>query len=114
MAGQIGAVVFADSARLYLVYDGTMDIALRPLFPTEQAARDWLVAGMPVVAKPNEAEPSDEAVTVIVDLALEADGELGLAGHFPSRASKENLWLTGPRSFLEMAYQNGATACREF
>lgn len=114
MTRHVGAVLFDDSTRLYLIYDGAADVALRPLFATEEAARDWLQAGMPALTKSDEADGTDEPVTVIVDIAPAAEKELGLAGRFPSRASKQAAWLTGARSFLEMAYQNGATACREF
>ncbi len=113
MTRHVGAVLFDDSTRLYLIYDGAADMALRPLFATEEAAQNWLQAGMPALPKP-AAAVTDEPVTVIVDVALAAEKELGLAGRFPSRASKQAAWLTGARSFLEMAYQNGATACREF
>lgn len=113
MTGYVGAVVFGDSARLYLVYDGMADVAMRPLFPTEQAAREWLAAGMPGSREPADAVSSEETVTLIIDLAIEREGGLCQATRFVSRASKKAMWLTGPRSFMEMVYQNGATASRE-
>lgn len=114
MTRYIGAVIFEDLTRLYLVYDGMADAAMRPLFPTEKAARDWLDAGMPRVAESKDAEASEEAVTLIIDVELEKDGGLGPVARFASRASKKSMWLTGSRSFMEMIYQNGATASRVF
>ena len=112
MAKSVGAVIFEDSTRLYLIFDGALDTAMRPLFRTEQAAQEWLNARMPHISEPTQAEASEEAVTILMDLELESLP--GSAGRFASRASKQALWLTGPRSFLEMAYQNGATASRAF
>jgi hypothetical protein len=102
----VGAVLFDDSTRLYLIYDGLADAALRPLFLTEQAARDWLAAGAQITHMPDAAENSEEAVTLIADVTFEQAG-------FASRASKRAMWLTGPRSFLELFYENGATASSE-
>jgi len=110
----VGAVIFEDSTRLYLIYDSTMDAAIRPLFPTEKMARDWHESGASEVNRQNEAGASEEAVTIITDVALEKEGRAGLAGSFASRASKKAMWLTGPRSFMEMVYENGATACRVY
>lgn len=114
MTKYVGAVIFEDSTRRYLVYDGMADAAMRPLFSTEKAAQDWLDAGMPKVAGPSDAEASEESVTLIIDVTLEKDVGLGPVARFASRASKKSLWLTGPRSFMEMIYQNGATASRVF
>jgi hypothetical protein len=110
----VGAVIFEDSTRLHLIYDDTANAALRPLFATEKAARDWLQAGMPKISEPKNADVSEENVALVMDIALEKEGALGLYGKFASRASKKTMWLTGPQSFMEMIYQNGATACREF
>jgi hypothetical protein len=107
----VGAVIFTDSTRLYLIFDGAADAAMRPLFPTEKAARDWLTAGMPKINEPYEADASEEAVSIIADVTDEGSG-LGSVGSFASRASKTSMWLTGPRSFLELVYENGATASR--
>ena len=114
MTKYVGSVIFPDMARLYLVYDGTADAAARPLFATEQAARDWLKAGMPKVAEPKNSDAYEEAVTLVIDLELEKSEGLGQIGRFASRASRSTMWLTGARSFMEMIYQNGATACRVF
>jgi len=108
----VGAVMFADKSKLYLIYDGAMDVALRPLFLTEKAAQDWANAGMPALNR-TDTDTADEAVTVFPD-AAEADKGSGFGDHFASRASRKSMWLTGSRSFMEMVYQNGATACREF
>ncbi|MBS1188070.1 MAG: hypothetical protein H6R04_2088 [Burkholderiaceae bacterium] len=113
MTRYVGAVIFADQSKLYLIYDGMMDVALRPLFLTEKAALEWANAGMPASNGPRDVDSSDEAVTVIPDVAETANGS-GIGSHFASRASKKSMWLTGPCSFMEMVYQNGATACREF
>jgi len=114
VAKNVGAVIFEDSTRLYLVYDGMLDAAMRPLFATEQAAREWLEAGARGRSGPNEADVSEEAVTIITDLAPDESGGLCLLGSFASRASKKAMWLTGPRSFMEMVYENGATASRAY
>ena len=114
MTRHVGAVIFEDSTRLYFIYDDTVDAAMRPLFSAEKAARDSQQAGVLKCNTPDEAGASDEVVTIISDLALEADGGLSLISNFPSRASKKAMWLTGPRSFLEMVYENGATASRTF
>lgn len=112
MERSIGAVVFEDSTRLYLIFDGITDNALRPLFSTENAAQNWLDRGMPKTSAPEEAVASEQAVTIITDIVLERKGGSKLVGRFASRASKEAMWLTGPRSFLELIYENGATASR--
>lgn len=112
MSMQIGAVIFDDASRLYLIYDGMQDTALRPLFPTVQAAREWLASGLRGQTEPDEASFFEEPVTLVPDVSLEK--EIGLAGSFASQASRKSMWLTGPRSFLEMAYTNGATASRAF
>lgn len=111
MSSTVGAVIFADTTKLYLIFDENMNTALRPLFSTEQAAREWLQSGAKPIPKPSGATTSEEPVTLIMDLELEGMGD---AVSFTSRASKQAMWLTGPRSFLEMAYINGATASREF
>lgn len=114
MSKCVGAVIFEDSTRLYLIYGGVADAAMRPLFSTEQAARDWHETGSPKVKEPDNASATEEAVTVVADVALENSGALGLVGRFASRASKKAMWLTGSRSFMEMIYENGATASRVF
>ncbi len=113
MTRYVGAVLFEDSTRLYLIYDGIADAATRPLFATEKAARDWLESGMLKLSTPKDADVSEQAVTLIVDITLEGIDEIGMAGRFASRASKTAMWLTGPRSFMEMVYENGATASRD-
>ena len=114
MTKYVGAVLFHDASRLYLIFDGQADAALRPLFATPQAARAWLQQGMPKISEPLGVADSDEAVELIIDVALEQSGDLKQAGSFASRASKSGMWLTGARSFLEMAYVNGATASRAY
>lgn len=113
MTKQIGAAIFEDATKLYLIYDGVTDTAMRPLFFAEQAARDWLAVGMPERTAPHEVDAPDAPVTVIPDIN---DMEKGVAsvGSFPSSASKKATWLTGPVSFLEMVYTNGATVSRVF
>jgi len=110
----VGAVIFEDSTRLYLIYDSATDTALRPLFATESAALNWQAQGMPKVREPDEAGATEEPVTVVMSLDMEKTGELGLSGRFASRASRKANWLTGSRSFYEMIYLNGATASRVF
>jgi len=110
----VGAVIFEDSTKLYLIYDGMLDAAMRPLFPTEKAARELLEAREPTSHRPQEVDASEEAVTVITDVAPGEDGKICLIGSFASRASKKTMWLTGPRSYMEMMYENGATASRAF
>jgi hypothetical protein len=114
VARSVGAVIFEDSTKLYLLYDNVANAAMRPLFPTEKAARDSLHAGAMKQTEQKDADASEEHVTLIMDIALEKEGLPSSAISFVSRASKKAMWLTGPRSFLEMIYENGATACREF
>ena len=114
MTRYVGAAIFQDSTRLYLIYDGMLDSAMRPLFPTEKAARDWLEAGLPTLNEPNETDAFEEAVTIVTDVADAKNGVLCLIGSFASRASRKAMWLTGSRSYLEMMYENGATASRAF
>ncbi|RJX32846.1 MAG: hypothetical protein C4516_03690 [Oxalobacter sp.] len=114
MSKTVGAVTFSDGSSLYLVFDEMLNAALRPLFPTENAARDWMQSGAKTQPEPKEAILSEETVTLMIDLTLESDPKLAAAARFASRASRKAMWLTGPRSFLEMAYENGATASREF
>lgn len=113
MAKCVGVVLFEDATKLYLIYDGMLDKAMRPLFPTENAAREALAPGARMPGEQDDAKASEEAVTIIPDIAFVRDGMPALAGSFASRASKKALWLTGPRSFMEMAYENGATANRD-
>ena len=114
MTRTVGAVVFADSSRLYLVFDETANAALRQLFPSESAAREWLQSADKPLMAPKGPLDAEEAVTLIMDISLEQDPNMRAAIRFASRAARQALWLTGPRSFLEMAYENGATASREF
>lgn len=113
MSQQVGAVIFEDGSRLYLIFDDAHNQALRPLFASVAAARAWLDRGLPSASSPKTPEP-EEAVRLITDIALEADQTLLPHISFASRASRQAMWLTGPRSFMEMIYENGATACREF
>ena len=114
MTRTVGAVVFADSSRLYLVFDEITNAAQRQLFPSEAAAQAHLQSQAGNQNPPPDADASEEAVKLIMDLALENDPAMREAISFASRASRKAMWLTGPRSFLEMAYENGATASREF
>lgn len=114
MTRNIGAVIFEDATRLFLIYDETANAALRPLFVSEKAARDWLRSNAPVPATPKKAAESEAAVKLIMDISLEQDKAFISHISFTSRASRKDMWLTGPRSFMEMIYENGATACREF
>ncbi len=114
MTRKIGAVIFEDATRLFLIYDETANAALRPLFLSEKAARDWLRGNTPTPVTPKKAAESEENVKLIMDISLEQDKAYLSHISFASRASRKDLWLTGPRSFMEMIYENGATACREF
>lgn len=109
---QVGAAIFEDGTKLYLAYDGLADKAMQPLFATEHAARDWIASRRQNADAPTLDEAAEEPVTIMLDVTPQAQGGLGMAGSFASRASRSAMWLTGPRSFLEMAYENGATASR--
>ena len=91
MTRYVGLVIFEDATRLYLIYDGALDKAMRPLFLTESAAREWLASGMPKLNEPHDAGADEEAVTLILDCALDDSGELCFAGSFASRASKQKM-----------------------
>lgn len=112
MIYQIGAVVYGDGRRQYLVFNGMMDSALRPLFETKAATQAWLAAGMPHVPAPNNAQIDALPVTVLAE-ADDALSPMLSVSAFSSYANKDARWLTGACSFMEMVYANGATANRE-
>lgn len=102
MARIVGAVEFKDGRRLYLVVDGTTSIAFRPLFDSEDAAREWADDSSTEFVQPTNAEVSEEPVEILMDLAFSGDQRF----LFPSRASAKAKWLTGPRSLWELDEEN--------
>lgn len=68
MSRRIGAVQFSDGHRLYLIFDGTVDVALRPLFDSPDAAWSW--DGKQVdFPEPRDASTSEESIIVVRDHA---------------------------------------------
>ncbi|WP_219096175.1 hypothetical protein [Pseudomonas sp. UMAB-40] len=99
MSRSLGAVDFEDGRRLYLIYDGTVGNARRPLFDTRQAAWDWYCAGCIEFAEPAGAVGTELSVVLTVD--LHCDGQE--RWQFESRASAEAMWLTGPSNSEDAA-----------
>ncbi|MGF6658601.1 hypothetical protein QF000_000245 [Paraburkholderia atlantica] len=102
MARTVGAVDFADGKRLYLIFDRTVDIALRPLFETKGAALQWDDEQTLEYVEPTNAVQTEEAVEVLTHLGFDGDERF----IFESRASRKAMWLTGPASKLEMYDEN--------
>lgn len=94
MSRSLAAVDFKDGLRLYLIYDGTVGVAWRPLFTTAEAAWDWYESGSLDFAEPFNAARSELPVVLTVDLNLEGEESV----QFQTRASAEAMWLTGPCS----------------
>lgn len=99
MSRSLGAVDFKDGRRLYLIYDGTVGNARRPLFETRQAAWDWYNDEAIEFAEPVGAVGTELPVVLTPD--LHCDGQE--RWQFESRASAEALWLTGPTSSEDAA-----------
>lgn len=102
MARIIGAVDFSNGKRLYLFFDRTTDIALRPLFATEQQAERWDEEQSIVYVEPANAVTTEEEVRLLKDLAFDGNDRFV----FPTRASAKAMWLTGPRSVCELWDEN--------
>ncbi|WP_321966967.1 hypothetical protein [Burkholderia cepacia] len=98
----IGAVSFKDGRRLYLIFDSTTDIALRPLFETTGAAQQWDDEKSTEYVQPTNAVSTEEPVEILTDLAFDGDCRFV----FPSRASAKAMWLTGPSSVSELDEEN--------
>ncbi len=113
MTKQIGAALFEDGTKLYLIYDTVSDLAMPPLFFTEYAAKSWLAAGMPEKDVTSGVGVQDMPVTIVPDVN-DIGENANPTGSFASTASRKDMRLTGPRSFMEMVYVNGATASRVF
>jgi len=103
MARNLGVVEFADGHRLYLIVDGTVDMALRPLFDSSDAAWAWYADGKQLdFPEPAGASEHEEPVTVIRDLAFADDPHRRDLFRFESLASRAGRWLTGPCSEEEV------------
>ena len=113
MTKQVGAALFEDGTKLYLIYDGVSDLAMPHLFFTEHAAKSWVEDGMPEKDLMSDAGVQEIPVTIVPDASDASDDGIP-AGSFASTASRKDMCLTGPRSFMEMVYANGATASRVF
>lgn len=99
MSRSLGAVDFEDGRRLYLIYDGTVGVAWRPLFETSDAAWDWYCAESVEFAEPVSAASTELPVVLTVDLHYDGQERW----QFESRASAEAMWLTGPGSSEDAA-----------
>lgn len=109
MSRRIGAVQFSDGHRLYLIFDGTVDVALRPLFDSPDAAWSWYADGKQLdFPEPLEASTSEESITVVSDHTYLDDPERRDLYEFHSRASRHARWLTGPRSESESQAESDA------
>lgn len=97
MSRRIGAVEFEDGHRMYLLYNGTVDIAFRALFDTPEAPWAWYESGkLEDYREPENAAAGEEPVVLITDLTCEPH-EDGLF-RFHTRASRHARWITGPNS----------------
>lgn len=94
MSRSVGAVDFEDGRRLYLIYDGTVGVARRPLFETSDAAWDWYCAESVEFAEPVSAASTELPVVLTIDLHYDGQERW----QFETRASAEAMWITGPSS----------------
>lgn len=95
MSRSIGEVRFADGSCLFLIYDGTVDSARRPLFESVEAAWEWYLNGSPDKPAPDTGEIQEETVTVVSDRAMDKK----FRSPFTSRACRKSMWLTGPQDW---------------
>lgn len=94
MSRSLGAVDFKDGRRLYLIFDGTVGVARRPLFESRQEAWDWYEADSVEFAEPVGAASTELPVVLTPDLNFDGQDRW----QFETRASAEAMWLTGPIS----------------
>lgn len=99
MAKWVGAAVFPDGERRFLVWNAVVDHAWPELFATEadaEAAMDAKEAGQydPFAPWPAAAE-DDEVVAIFVSLSY---ADAGAEPHFMSRAARSRRAITGPKT----------------
>lgn len=99
MSRSLGAVDFEDGRRLYLIFDGTVGVARRPLFESSEAAWGWYEAENLEFAEPVDATSTELPVVLTTDLHYDGQERW----QFETRASAEAMWLTGPSSSEDAA-----------
>lgn len=98
MSHNIVTVEFGDRSRLYAINDGGSCHLYRFLMSTHEEAKSWIFDTNRVVpADPEGAEHSEETVV------LDPDEPWA----FASRASRECMWITGPRNSDEALAEAG-------
>jgi hypothetical protein len=91
MSRSVGEVRFADGSCLFLIYDGTIELARRPLFDSVEAAWAWYSNGSPALPEPDNGKFQEEPVTVFSDRAMDR----AFQSSFQSGACRQSMWLTG-------------------
>lgn len=111
MARSIAAVDFEDGARLYGVWEGSVEMLLKPLFQSEVEASDWSdaqrVGASWAVRLPKVREAAmrlegfgaEERVTVTSDIHYAPRTE------FSSRALRAGAWLSGPQGLEALDWE---------
>ncbi|HEY2451817.1 MAG TPA: hypothetical protein VGI71_04180 [Scandinavium sp.] len=102
MSHNVVTVQFGDGFRLYAINDGVSCHLYRFLLQTHEEAEAWIFESNRVIpAEPVIVELSEEAVV------LDPDEPWA----FASRASRDRLWITGPRNndeaIAETAWKTG-------
>jgi hypothetical protein len=100
MSRNVGSVEFDDGTVLYFVYNGTVDVASRSLFNTQEEAWESHVNKV-VSVKPTNPKATEEDVNLCIDIHFKDNHNYS----FPSKASKIDMWITGPRSYGEVQYK---------
>lgn len=95
MSRSVGEVTFADGSCLFLIYDGTIELARRPLFDSAEAAWAWYCNGSVPLPEPDKGQIQEEPVTVISDRSMDKTFQ----SPFQSRACRQSMWLTGPQDW---------------
>ncbi|MDK9361971.1 hypothetical protein [Lelliottia wanjuensis] len=98
MSHNVVTVEFGDGFRLYAINDGGGCHLYRFLLSKHEEAEAWILDSKRVIpAEPENAELSEETVV------LDPDEPWA----FASRASRERLWITGPRNSDEAIAETG-------
>ncbi|WP_298705565.1 hypothetical protein [uncultured Variovorax sp.] len=100
MSRNIGAVEFEDGHRMYLLVNGTVDTALRPLFDTPEEVWAWFQTGkLKDSSEPDGARLDEEVARIIMNFDWpQAQHEFST---FETRASRKAKWVTGPCSYVD-------------
>lgn len=86
MAHELYTVQFQDGLRMYGIIEGISGLPYRVLFLTQEKALTWVHDGCEESVKPTNAVSNEECVVFDPDETWA----------FTTRASRTDLWLTGP------------------